>query len=72
MNGSAGDALRKQVERICDALEVYGLIERTTIRDNLKPIQATHRLHELMIFSNTSVSHIFAQQLQENEDDSNG
>jgi len=72
LTASGGDALKRSIDRICDALEVYGLINRITIRENLKPVCGTRRLHTLMSSANMAVSHVFAQQLQAEEGAHNG
>jgi hypothetical protein len=72
MSASGGDALKRSIDRTCDALEVYGLVERTKIRDNLKPINGTRRLHALMTSVHMAVSHIFSRQLQLEEGARNG
>lgn len=67
IRASGGDALKRSIDRICCALEVYGLIERTTIRGNLKPITATKRLYNLMAASTRPVTRLYAQQLSDND-----
>lgn len=68
LSSSSGDALKRSTDRICDALEVYGLVERTTIRENLKPIKGTRRLHTLMTSAHIAVSYVYARQLQTTEE----
>lgn len=71
VNASGSDALKRSIDRICDALEVYGLVERNPIRKNLKPITGTQRLHTLMTSAHIAVSHVFARQLQSEESTQN-
>lgn len=65
-------ALKQSVDRICDALEVYGLIEREHIRQNFKPMKGTQRLHDLMTSAHLALSHVYAKQWQANESTSDG
>lgn len=67
LSSSDGDAIKRSIDRICDALEVYGLVERTELRPNLKPMCGTRRLHNVMERANLSVAHLFARQLQTKE-----
>ena len=64
-----GDAMKQSVDRICDALEVIGLIDKKKIRENLKPISGTAELDRLMTGVYCKVADVFAQQLQLGEDD---
>lgn len=72
ITASGGDALKRSIDRICDALEVYGLIDRAHIRQNLKPINGTQQLDALMSNAHTPASHIFADQLQSDGGERNG
>ena len=65
VSANGNDSIKRSIDRICQALEVYGLIERETIRPNLKPMYGTPRLHSLMSGAFAAMSRIFAKQLQE-------
>lgn len=64
VSSSGNDAIKRSIDRICDALEVYGLVERTSIRNNLKPISGTARLADLMCNAHSAVSDFLATQIQ--------
>ncbi len=72
IDASKADAIKRSVDRICDALEVYNFIERENIRENLKPLKGTHNLHALMMGAHIAVAQLFAKQLQSKEGGQNG
>lgn len=61
--GNGLDAIRRSVGRICDAMEILGLIERSAMHNNLKPICGTEALHDLMCASLSPVAEFYAKQL---------
>ncbi|WP_457648365.1 hypothetical protein [Profundibacter sp.] len=67
VSANGNDSIKRSIDRICQALEVYGLIERETERINHKPMHGTPRLHSLMSGAFDAMSRIFAKQLQEKD-----
>jgi hypothetical protein len=63
-----GDSMKRSIDRICDALEVFGLTERTTIRENLKPISGTAELNEIMTEVYCNVAEILFEQIDDGGD----
>ena len=57
------DAMKRVVERVCDAMEVLGLLEKEEVRVNFKPISGTPLLASLLQNAFVSVSDVFAAQL---------
>lgn len=56
--------LKRTIDRICDALEVFELLDRTEVRPNFKPIQGTERLHSIMTRSTHAVAQLYQSQLR--------
>lgn len=72
MDAAEVKSTKRRVDRICAAMEIFGLLEQTEVRKNLKPIEGTQQLHDIMIRAYGAVSEIMAKQLQAKKGESNG
>lgn len=64
VDAAVADALKRSVDRVCDALEIMGLLEKQEVRPNLKPCCGTPLLHSLLTEAFEDVYVIFEAQLR--------